>query len=97
MPRCPKCGGMTEYLICRSILTVVRDETVYVDDYDELYYDDEDYSEDELDSRLEGFYCPNCDSKLFDSDDEAYRFLKKDEPHDVQVESSYEDWVEEEW
>lgn len=71
MPKCPKCGKEIEELICVTEGTakyLMRLNEKGDAEYIFLYAPIED----------EVYRCPECDAKLFDTPDEAIRFLTEE-------------------
>ena len=72
MPRCPGCHEEIDQL------DVVAKETTWhtfflMPGTGEPYWEETDRALDEF----EGFYCPLCDVKLFETEEEAVAFLKE--------------------
>ena len=71
MPKCPKCGKEIEELICVTeetaeyLMTPTENGKA---DYIPLY----------ARIKSEVYRCPECDAKLFDTPDEAIRFLTEE-------------------
>jgi len=70
-PRCPKCGAEIDHLRCYE--KAWSTATCYInEDYLIVEYSDWDI----LDVTEVEYHCPKCDEVLFESEEEARKFLK---------------------
>ncbi|MEM4058445.1 MAG: hypothetical protein QXZ12_06960 [Thermoplasmata archaeon] len=72
MPKCPYCKAEINEL--KEYGTETFENSLYFDDNGDEHYEELGVMEDNDKSR--GFFCPECDEKLFDTKEQAIIFLK---------------------
>jgi transcription initiation factor IIE alpha subunit len=76
MPKCPKCGAEIQYLVCYYVVEELKSTPFYGDRYGFA-------NEEDSYIRDIGYFCPECDQMVAETEEEAQKILETPPPFSV--------------